>query len=203
MKIFIPLFLLPLSLCAQNTRWYANAGATGQNTGLSWTDAFTNLHDALVAAKDGDEVWVAQGVYRPSETGNRKLRFEPASGVRLFGGFAGGENAVSQRPPDGRSVLDGDIGVPGDSTDNSFNLMYLYHPDSTTLIDGFVLRNALANESGAANGQPGVSGAAVYIDGANSIAYPLFRNCIFENNTAQRDGAAVYILKRDWIATNS
>jgi hypothetical protein len=194
MKILSLLFcILPALLFSQNQRWYVNSAATGQNTGANWPNAFTNLHDAFIVAQDGDEVWVAQGVYHPSETGNRALHFEPLSGVRLYGGFSGTETQLTDRPADGKSTIDGDIGTPGDSLDNSYNLVYLYHPDSTTLIDGFVFKNAVANNPAGANGQPGLSGAALYIDGANSIAYPLIRNCQFMNNTAQRDGGAVYI----------
>jgi len=190
---FLLFILLPALLSAQGQRWHVNPTATGQNNGTNWVNAFTNLHDALVVAQDGDEVWVAQGVYHPSETGNRSMAFEPWSGVRLYGGFAGTETQLADRPADGKSILDGDIGTPGDSLDNSYNLVYLYHPDSTTLIDGFVFRNAVANNPDGTNGQPGLSGGALYIDGANSIAYSLIRNCAFENNTAQRDGGAVYV----------
>ena len=190
---FLLFILLPALLSAQGQRWHVNPTATGQNNGTNWVNAFTNLHDALVVAQDGDEVWVAQGVYHPSETGNRSMAFEQWSGVRLYGGFAGTETQLADRPADGKSILDGDIGTPGDSLDNSYNLVYLYHPDSTTLIDGFVFRNAVANNPDGTNGQPGLSGGALYIDGANSIAYPLIRNCAFENNTAQRDGGAVYV----------
>lgn len=187
---------LPLALWGQQ-RIYVNPDATGLQNGATWTDAYTNLHDALLFAQSGDEVWVAQGLYPPSETGNRSLRFEPLSGVRLYGGFTGTESELSQRPADGRSILEGDIGIPGDSTDNAYTLVYLYHPDSTTLIDGFVFRNAVANQTGGVNGQPGLSGAALYIDGADGEAYPLIRNCDFERNTAQRDGGAVYIYGSD------
>jgi hypothetical protein len=190
---FLLFFILPAMLVAQGQRWHVNPTATGQNNGINWVNAFTNLHDALVVAQDGDEVWVTQGVYHPSETGNRSMAFEPWSGVRLYGGFVGTETQLADRPADGKSILDGDIGTPNDSLDNSYNLVYLYHPDSTTLIDGFVFRNAVANNPDGTNGQPGLSGAALYIDGANSIAYPLIRNCQFMNNTAQRDGGAVYI----------
>jgi len=46
---------------------YVNAGASGANDGSSWTNAFTNLEDALALAACGapGEVWVAAGTYRP------------------------------------------------------------------------------------------------------------------------------------------
>ena len=42
-----------------------DADADGYFTGLNWTDAYTTLHDALVAAISGDEIWVAEGGLLP------------------------------------------------------------------------------------------------------------------------------------------
>ena len=35
--------------------------------GTTWTRAFLTLQDALAVAGSGDEIWVAQGVYKPDE----------------------------------------------------------------------------------------------------------------------------------------
>ena len=193
--IFILTFiLLPLLLQAQSQRYYVDQLATGQNNGQSWTDAFGELHDALALAEAGDEIWVAKGTYRPSATGDRSARFQLLSGVRLYGGFAGTELDLSERDWTATpTVLDGNIGDPGDSTDNAYNLLYLYRPDSLTLVDGFTFRYALANDALAPAGEAGSSGAALYIMAFDGEAYPLVQNCVFEHNTASRHGGAVYI----------
>lgn len=195
MRIFILLLvLLPLLLSAQQpTRWYVSAEAGGQNTGQNWTDAFTNLHDALALAVAGDEIWVAEGVYRPSETGDRTARFQLSPGVALLGGFAGTELDESEREwTEHPTVLSGDLGVPDDSLDNSYTILYMAYPDTNTVLDGLILRDGQANQGGISNGQAGVSGAALYIMGQDGEAYPTIRNCTFEHNTALRSGGAVY-----------
>jgi hypothetical protein len=181
-------------LPAQNNRFYVDPTAFGQNNGQCWYDAFTNLHDALALAVKGDEIWVAQGIYRPTSNNNRDAHFELLSGVRLLGGFAGTEMDVTERNIEAHpSFLDGDIGTPGDSTDNSYNLLYLYRPDITTLVDGFTFRYAFANKPGVAKALPGVSGSALYMMAADGEAYATVKNSKFLYNTSLSDGGAVYI----------
>ena len=192
-SLFI-ILLLPSFLLAQSQRYYVDQLAFGQNNGQSWTDAFQDLHDALALAEAGDEIWVAKGTYRASASGNRSASFQLLSGVRLYGGFAGTELDLSERDwTSTPTALDGDIGQPGDSTDNTYNLLYLYRPDSLTLVDGFTFRYAVANDSLASAGEPGASGAALYIMAFDGEAYPTIRHCIFEGNTALQHGGAVYV----------
>jgi len=192
--LIIIFFLCVAILPAQNNRFYVDPTAFGQNNGQNWYDAFTNLHDALALAVKGDEIWVAQGIYRPSSSNDRDAHFELLSGVRLLGGFAGTEMDVTERNIEAHpSFLDGDIGTLGDTTDNSYNLLYLYRPDSTTFVDGFTFRYALANKPGIAKGLPGVSGSALYMMAVDGSAYPTIQNCTFLYNTSLSDGGAVYV----------
>ncbi|MCP4123618.1 MAG: hypothetical protein GY751_17845, partial [Bacteroidetes bacterium] len=96
---------------------YVDASASGTNTGTNWTDAFTDLQDALVSAQAGDEVWVAQGTYYPTPDTSRMIYFEVPKGVALYGGFSGTESSLEERDwLAHETVLSGDIGLPGDST---------------------------------------------------------------------------------------
>ncbi len=198
MKKFIFLvMLLQLSTRASaQTRYFVLPSAAGAATGLSWDDAFTGLQSALQTAVAGDEIWVAAGVYHPTTSTDRNISFEPQSGVKIYGGFAGTETQLAARNwhlfP---TILSGDIGIPGDSTDNTMNIMYLYEPDSLTVIDGLFFQNGYA----VTTGDPGFSkirhncGGGLYIMAINGDAYPTIRNCTFQNNTAQNFGGGLMV----------
>ena len=178
------------------TRHYVNASATGSNTGQTWQDAFTNLHMALGASQPGDSIWVAEGIYVPAIGASRDSSFNLPSEVRLFGGFAGTESSILQRDWQAHpTVLSGDIGVFGDSTDNAYTILYLLNPDLGTVVDGLTFRHGIADnpESAPAASSPKKCGGAMYIMAANGIAYPDIQNCIFEHNYAFLRGGAVYV----------
>jgi len=77
---------------AASAVWYVDAGAPGPQDGTTWTQAFHSLQAGVNAASaaGGGDVWVAEGTYR--STANTVLTMAP--GVRLYGGFAGGETAL-------------------------------------------------------------------------------------------------------------
>ncbi|MEI6410416.1 MAG: T9SS type A sorting domain-containing protein [Bacteroidota bacterium] len=193
-KQLLPLlFLLPLFAHSQTT-WYVRANALGQNTGHSWADAFNNLHTALQTAQPGDVIWVSEGIYHTADNGDRSAFFDVKSGLALYGGFSGVEANLAQRDWEAHPViLDGDIGVPGDSTDNTRNLVRMITPSAQTILDGFVLRNAVADDPDAPYQGLGASGAALYIDAGSGIAYPLIRHCRFERNSTIGNGGAAFI----------
>lgn len=94
---------------------FVDAAAVGANNGLNWQDAYTDLQTALAAAAGSGgavtQLWVADGVYKPSQTGSQATRFQMVAGVSLYGGFAGGEMLLSQRDPSlNITTLSGDLG---------------------------------------------------------------------------------------------
>jgi len=105
---------------------YVNASAAGGD-GTSWENAFTDLQDALAAALSGEEIWVAAGTYTPTNNGDRTVSFILKSGVKIYGGFAGGEKALRERSSNpSLAVLSGDIGTIDHDTDNSYHVVYAH-----------------------------------------------------------------------------
>ncbi len=177
-------------------RYYVSQQATnGQNTGQSWADAFTDLHLALGATTAGDEIWVAQGMYRTDTATVRNRAFVLRSGVRLLGGFAGTESSAEPRQPEQyATVLSGNIGNPNDSLDNALTVLYMAYPDSTTYISGFVIEHGYARtDTSFGNVSPSRAGGGAYILATDSTAYPLFDRCHFRNNYAGGNGGAVMV----------
>ena len=120
----LALITAPATAQAEGTIVYVDKDAPGNSTGVSWTNAFTNLQDALDQANVTPaivyEIWVAEGVYYPDVDRNgghvnnaitetfRVIH----NNVRLYGGFGGygaGETQRSERNWVARpTVLSGD-----------------------------------------------------------------------------------------------
>ncbi len=95
-------------------RLYVDQYATGLNDGESWEDAYNSLQDAIHRADCASgitEIWVAAGTYIPAYgTPQRSDTFRLVSGVKLYGGFAGGEAELHERNVgDNVTVLSGDL----------------------------------------------------------------------------------------------
>lgn len=161
---------------------YVDASATGANEGSSWADAYVDLQDALGAAVAGDEVWVAAGIYTPGPPDDTTSSFHLASGVGLYGGFAGGELSRSQcNPAVNETILSGDVGhddVYGNdiwyigwsiNTENSDHVVKAIGVDATAVLDGFTV---MAGNVSFGNG------GGIHIDGGS----PTIRHCTVKRN---------------------
>jgi len=187
---------------------FVKADATGGNRGASWHDAYTDLQDALTTATQGDEIWVAAGIYKPTTDTNRSKSFVMRAGVGLYGGFAGIETETTRTQRDWTAhltILSGDIGTSGTISDNSNSVVI---GANNAVLDGFTITGGNANGSlGYGNGggmindsvSPTIANCTfsgnvnVYAGGQgggmhNSNASPTVTNCTFSGNTAESGG---------------
>jgi len=117
------------SVAADGTIYYVDADATGANNGSTWPNAFTTLQPALDAVLSGDQIWVAEGTYKPTAehggTGARYSSFQLKNGVALYGGFDPSVGDIAWQDRDWEAnptILSGDIGTAGNASDNSYHV---------------------------------------------------------------------------------
>jgi hypothetical protein len=186
--------------------------------GLSWATARKYLQTALTAAQAGDQIWVAQGTYKPTTNpAAQNVSFAMKEGVAIYGGFTSGQMNLSDRnsdPETNNTILSGDIDNDGTLDGNSFSVILNYQIglSSAAVLDGFTLTGGNAQgaiDGGAMNNRGGSAGnpcnpyisrclfrdnyainngAAVFNDGGGSECNPQFVNCTFRNNTTGAAG---------------
>lgn len=176
---------------------YVNASACGNNDGIKWEDAFTDLQDALNAAFEGYyEICVAAGTYKPTSGVDRSASFQLKDGISVYGGFPNIGNPLWderdwQANP---TILSGDIGTEGVTTDNCYHVLYnavetassqfLAANESggsgrSALLDGFIITGG--NADGTSENS---RGGGVY----NFFFDLTMMNCRLENNSAVSGG---------------
>ncbi|MDD5710376.1 MAG: hypothetical protein PHC77_07615, partial [Candidatus Marinimicrobia bacterium] len=149
----------------------------------AWTEYYSDLALALDEAVSGQEIWVAEGTYFPGSL--RSDSFVLKAGVKIYGGFKGGESTLGQRNVwNNPTILSGDIGVENDNSDNAYHVVSAAAAMTTvnTVLDGFVIRDGYADDG---------SGGAGFL--FSNGASPLIRNCIVENNSTTGNGGAIAI----------
>ncbi|MEO8234575.1 MAG: LamG-like jellyroll fold domain-containing protein [Flavobacterium sp.] len=166
------------------SRFYVNSAATGANNGSSWLDAYTSLQTALNAANN-QEIWIAQGVYKPHAS-DRNASFVIPVSINIFGGFIGNETQLSERNwRTNPTILSGDLSGNDDANitftntlrnDNSYHIIKANA--NNIVLDGLTLSDAHASGSSGAD----KSGAAITKD-ANVTNFTI-KNCIFKNNVS-------------------
>ena len=168
--------------------YYVNAAAEPGGDGLSWATAFQHPQPALDTNPAGlVEIWIAAGTYYPivrtDPTDPKSAVFPMRNAHALYGGFAGDETDKSQRDPAAHpTVFSGDLGVLNDPVDNAYHVVKSSNNDRRCILDSVTVRDA--------------DGGPIVDRGGGLLAetsYMQIRNCVFERNTAQYEGAAMYI----------
>ncbi len=202
--------------------------------GSSWEQAFNILDDALETASPDDEIWVAamdMADYVPTlpiGSDSRDVLFLVKS--PMYGGFTGNSNETARQDRDwvqNETVLSGDIGTPGLSTDNAYHVVIGVN---NTIVDGFTVQNGYADSTVydralIVNSQPypvhdSIGGGvynfgalsvilqnskiknnhAIYGGGGTSIIQSPTQliNCLIDNNTSNNFGGGIYIETDLW-----
>jgi predicted outer membrane repeat protein len=186
---------------------YVDDTAVGANDGTSWTDAFTDLQDALSIAVPGVRILVAEGIYTPDQAapGSRSATFALKEGVTLLGGYPNGGGVRNWEAH--LTILSGEIGTPG-VTDNSYHVVSSISISASTLLDGFIIEGGNADGTGVdgfgggmylnpsnptltnllIQNNQALKGAGMYLDASS----PTLDNVAFVNNTATQDGGGMY-----------
>ena len=149
---------------------YVKSGAKGN--GSSWSSAFGDVQQAIfAAAADGKkhQIWVATGTYYGDTTLSTVVSL--ASGISLYGGFAGTETSLAARDTAKYpTILDG-MGKRRVITQN-----YDFDSTKAVVVDGFTIQNGLAT-----------NGGGLYINANTTI-----NNCIVKENKAISNASAIY-----------
>jgi len=158
--------------------------APGGN-GQTWGTAFKYLQDALAVALPCDEIWVADGMYEPTEGSDPNFTFQLVNGVGVYGGFEGTEEHRYERnwaDPLKETTLSGDIA--GD--EDSFYVVISDDDVEVACLDGFTIT--------------GGSVAGIYCENSSLI---------IQHNKITDNGTGIYcfesekpVIKNNWIYRN-
>ncbi|QEK52752.1 T9SS type A sorting domain-containing protein [Pedobacter aquae] len=219
MKKIFTLFIVCLSftkISAQTIR-YVKSVASGTADGSSWVNASSDLQAMIDLSIENDEIWVASGTYLPSSliairdasdfsnpaSNDRDKTFLIKKNIKLYGGFAGTETALSQRNiSNNETILSGNLGDNTSATDNSYHVLSIVTPvgqslNNSLVVDGFTITGGNANSGLVYNNiYPRYWGGALFIaaDDLNLNNTPTINNCKFIDNFSTAGGGAIAVL---------
>ncbi|MCF1420792.1 T9SS type A sorting domain-containing protein [Mangrovimonas futianensis] len=197
-SVTVTVIIEPFSL--YTTTLYVDANSpTETGNGYSWSEAFRSLDEALEIQKCRviDEIKVASGTYYPSTSrdcdncsSEREYYFLMNTDFELRGSY---NPATGEQDYNNPSILNGDLGVIGDMTDNAFHVFMTQGLSDQAIIDGFVIQNGNANGStnitvaSFSNPPYQGNGGGIYNDMSNAI----FSNIFLYNNSANNGGGGM------------
>ena len=161
------LYALPLYA----TRYHVNINSGDDaKDGLKWSTAFKNLQPALDLIKDGDEIWIAAGVYHPTKkiaevygssghetrpTTDRHRSFMIKKNVKIYGGFSktpsDATGLSSRNWRNNHTVLSGDFNNDDgydfeNMKENAFHVVILFDASPAMLLDGLYITGGCADD---------------------------------------------------------
>ena len=198
---------------------YVDDDAPGANDGSSWADAYQYLGYALDNASSGDDIHVAQGIYKPSEGyvaipdfDWRTATFQLINGVTLKGGYAG----FGAPDPNARDIQlyetiltgdlagnDVDVNDPADLLDeptraeNSYHVVTASETDETAVLDGFTITGGNANSDPFSIPLGYLGGGILNMRGGATLS-----NGTFRGNRAEFIGGGMCNLESSPILSN-
>ncbi|MBL0191078.1 MAG: T9SS type A sorting domain-containing protein [Saprospiraceae bacterium] len=169
---------------------------TGTGSGGSWSNASNDLQAIINNSALGDQIWVAAGTYKPTQDpfgstspiDPRDKTFYIKDGVKIYGGFAGTETALSQRIITMNvTTLSGDIGIIGVASDNAYHVVLASFSNSTigVTIDGFSI---ISGKADGYSSSLNINGTNIPRDFGGGI-YASDGNNILTNNTISSNSA--------------
>ncbi len=135
--------------------FYVKWDASGTGSGLSWTDAYTDIQSAVDAAVADDEIWVAAGTYAPALNPVVTMK----AGVAIYGGFDDADVVRDDRDWDTNVTV-----LSGSSTNRCVI------GANNARLDGFTVRDGNADQGG-----------GMYNSGVTGLSVA---HCIFTNDVA-------------------
>ena len=214
--LLFALFLLATSCTAVTGKViYVDRDAIAEFDGSSWAHAYWTLQDAIAEVRPGDEIQVANGIYRPDRrtsfvigrgggerrieaSGDRAATFELINSVTFKGGYAG----YGESDPNARNISlyetilsgdlnDNDVDVknPGDLLNEPSREDNSYHVITTrgnAVLDGFTVTGGNANTH-ESSFSDGNNGAGLL----NEYGTIQITNCIFSENSTDQLGGGI------------
>ena len=161
-------------------RLYVRAGGTGD--GSSWASAI-DLAPALQLVNycAVAELWIAGGTYYPTASTDRTSSFLITSDAKIYGGFdpAGTATQLGERNPLAYpTVLSGDIGVAGDVSDNSYQVVHTRDLTAAAELHGLTIQNGNANGGTIATNR----GGGWFNEALNTNSNPRITDCRLIDN---------------------
>lgn len=171
---------------------YVTPGKSAKDPdGLSWATAFSDLQAAIdLASVSNAAVWIKAGTYRPARKDDGIAAFILYDGVKLYGGFAGTETALEQRPASGVPTV-----LSAKATKDGYRYPHVLYGADNTLLDGLTLRDGRAvglTYNGKGGGLLAYHAGKKFLPREAAIGFKMtLQNCRFEQNEAL-EGGAIY-----------